>query len=106
MKIFILQKSITDLKNPIIKKEYETSALTIRDLITEMVTKNYKNYKKGILEDHITNALEQFIDGSFYIVNQSKNIKYINLDEDLNISCDDELVLIKLKYIRGFVWML
>ena len=37
MKVYILKKSITDLKNPIIKKEFETNSKTVQDLIIEMV---------------------------------------------------------------------
>lgn len=44
MKIYILRKSITDLKNPIIKNEYITKSVTVKDLITEMVIINYEKY--------------------------------------------------------------
>ena len=40
MKVYILKKSINDLKNPIIKKEFETNSKTVQDLIIEMVSKN------------------------------------------------------------------
>lgn len=39
-KIFLLQKSITDLRSPLRKIPYETSAATLRELLYEMVEKN------------------------------------------------------------------
>jgi len=106
MKIFILQKSITDLKHPIKKTEYYSEATTVKDFITEMVTKNYESYNKGLLSEHIQLALEEFTDGSYYIVNQTKNIKYKSIDDLMKISANDEIILIKLKYIRGFIWLI
>ena len=106
MKIFILQKSITNLKNPIKKSEYNTEAKTIKEFIVEMVSNNYQNYKKGILSEHIDYALNEFMDGSYYIINQTRNIKYISLDDMMNISEGDEIMLIKLKYNRGFIWLI
>ena len=35
MKIFILQKSITDLKNPIKKAKYYSEAATVKDFVDE-----------------------------------------------------------------------
>lgn len=104
MKIYILRKSLSDLKNPIIKNEYETYSLTVKDFISEMVSKNYNNKIKDSLNECINLALDEFVDGSYYIVNQTKNIKYTSIDEDLNIEEADEIVLIKLKYVRGIVW--
>ena len=43
MKIYILRKLITDLKNPIIKNEYITKSVTVKDLITEMVIRITRN---------------------------------------------------------------
>ena len=56
------------------------------------------------LEDCIQVALDDFTDGCFYIVNATQNIKYIALDEKLNLSNGDEIMLVKLKYVRGFIW--
>lgn len=114
MKIYILRKSITDLKNPIIKNEYITKSVTVKDLITEMVIKNYEKYllannalkKIDDLNTNIKYALEEFVDGSFYIINNSKNHKYNNLSDLLDIEENDEIILIKLKYVRGIIWML
>ena len=69
-----------------------------------MVKKNYNKSIKDSLDSCIDLALSEFIDGSYYIVNNTKNIKYLSLDDSLNLSLNDEIVLIKLKYIRGFVW--
>ena len=105
MKIYILKKSITDLKNPILKKEYETNSNDIKEFISEMVTKNYKNYNtKDSLEECINHALNEFIDGSYYIVNKTKDIQYKNLDDNLLLNELDEIILIKLKYVRGIIW--
>lgn len=104
MKIYILQKSLTDLKKPIIKKDYETFANTIKEFISEMVSKNYTTSIRNSLDECISLALTEFTDGSYYIINQSKGIKYTNLNDEMDISPEDEIVLIKLKYIRGIVW--
>ena len=105
MNVYILRKSITDLKNPIIKKEYETNSNNVKEFISEMVTKNYNNYNsKDSLEECINHAFNEFIDGSYYIVNKTKDIQYKNLDDNLLISELDEIVLIKLKYVRGIIW--
>ena len=49
MKIYILRKSITDLKNPIIKNEYITKSVTVKDLITEMVIRITRNIHLQII---------------------------------------------------------
>lgn len=51
MNIFILRKSITDLKNPIFKSEYVTHAETVGGFIREMVEKNYAVKPAGTLGD-------------------------------------------------------
>ena len=104
MKIYILRKSLSDLKNPVIKIEYETNALTVNEFISEMVKKNYNKSIKDSLDSCIDLALTEFVDGSYYIVNNTKGVKYLSLDDALNLSFDDEIVLIKLKYVRGFIW--
>lgn len=104
MKVYILKKSITDLKNPIIKKEFETNSKTVQDLIIEMVSKNYTNKIKDSLTECIKYAIEEFIDGSYYIINKTKDIHYKTIDEQLLLNEEDELILIKLKYVRGIIW--
>lgn len=104
MKIYILKKSLSDLKNPIIKNEYETNAITVEEFISEMVTKNYNNKVKDKIENCINLALTEFSDGSYYIVNQTKGIKYQSLKDNMKLDDNDEIILIKLKYVRGIVW--
>lgn len=104
MKVYILKKSITDLKNPIIKKEFETNSKTVQDLIIEMVSKNYTNKIKDSLTECIKYAIEEFIDGSYYIINKTQDIHYKTIDEQLLLNEEDELILIKLKYVRGIIW--
>ena len=86
MNIYILRKSLSDLKNPVVKIEYETNAFTVKDFICEMVKKNYNKSIKDSLDSCIDLALSEFIDGSYYIVNNTKNIKYLSLDDSLNLS--------------------
>ncbi len=70
-----------------------------------MVERNYNSRPiEDKLEDCIQVALDDFTDGCFYIVNATQNIKYIALDEKLNLSNGDEIMLVKLKYVRGFIW--
>ena len=105
MRIYILKKSITDLKNPITRVEYETTSDTVSLFISEMAAKNYKlRPVKDSLESCIRVALDEFRDGGYYIVNQTKNHKYELLDEPTSFSENDEVVLIKLKYVRGMIW--
>ena len=105
MNIYLCRKSISDLKNPIIKREYKTAAATVRELLFEMVAKNYAARPvKDPLEDCQELAADEFSDGSFYVVNKTKNIRYASLGQDLLLSEGDELVLIKLKYVRGLIW--
>ncbi len=105
MKIYILRKSLSDIKTPIKRSEYDTCALTTREFISEMVERNYNSRPiEDKLEDCIQVALDDFTDGCFYIVNATQNIKYITLDEKLNLSNGDEIMLVKLKYVRGFIW--
>lgn len=105
MKIHICRKSITDLKNPVIKNEYETNAVTVEDFICEMVEKNYR-YKpvKDSLKECQSLAVSEFADGSYYIVNHTKHTRYASLGQKLETDENDEIVLIKLKYVRGMVW--
>lgn len=105
MKIYILRKSISDIKTPIVKREYETEAITVRDFITEMVTRNYATRSiKETLENCIGDACYDFEDGCIYIVNTTQDVKYFSLGEDMKLRDGDELMIIKLKYVRGIIW--
>lgn len=105
MNIYLCRKSISDLKNPITKREYETSASTVRELLFEMVAKNYSlRPVKDTLENCQALAAYEFSDGGFYVVNKTKNIRYASIDQDLMLDEGDELVFIKLKYVRGLIW--
>ena len=104
MDIFILRKSITDLKNPIVKSEYVTHAETVGGFIREMVEKNYAVKPAGTLDDCIQTALDEFSDGSYYIINNTKNIRYSAAEQATEMSDGDEIILIKLKYVRGIIW--
>lgn len=106
MKIFILKKSISDLKNPIERVEYETEANTVEWFICEMVEKNYaRRPVKDALAECKRLALDEFRDGGYYIVNQTKNHKYKDAAEPVGFAEGDEVVLIKLKYVRGMLWL-
>ena len=105
MKIYILRKSLSSLKTPIEKREYETSALTVKDFICEMVERNYKARPiKDTLEECRQIAMDDFSDGCIFIVNSTQNVKYTDLDDKLNLYEDDEIMLVKLKYVRGIIW--
>lgn len=106
MNIFILKKSLSDLKNPIVKTEYQTDAVTVGEFICEMVERNYARKPIDMLLGECKSlAVSEFEDGSYYIVNQTKNIKYALTEQALELSDGDELVLIKLKYLRGVIWL-
>lgn len=105
MKIFILKKSISDLKNPVIRSEYTTFAQTVGEFIGEMVQKNYAIKPVDMpLDECITLALDEFTDGSYYIINVSRDTKYTSVDAPLDVRDGDEIMLIKLKYVRGVIW--
>ena len=105
MKIYILKKSLSSLKTPIERKEYSTQALTVREFISEMVERNYKARPIDCpLEECANLALDDFSDGCFYIVNVTQDVKYVDLDEKLNLCEEDEIMLVKLKYVRGIIW--
>lgn len=105
MKIYILRKSLSDIKTPIIKREYESNAHTVREFISEMVTRNFNSHPvKYTLAHCIDDACYDFCDGCIYIVNATQNVKYETLDEDMKLHEHDEIVLIKLKYVRGIIW--
>lgn len=105
MKIYILRKSLSNLKEPIERREYETTATTVREFIVEMVKRNYKRRPIDCaLEECVQAAIDDFADGCVYIVNTTQNIRYSNLDESLRFCEDDEIMLAKLKYVRGIIW--
>ncbi len=105
MDIFILKKSISDIKNPITKCEYQTHAETVGEFICEMVQKNYAARPVDLsLDECKRTALDEFCDGGFYMINQTKNIKYSDVEQETEMSDGDEIVLIKLKYVRGIIW--
>ena len=105
MNIFLLKKSLTDLKNPIVKCEYVTHADTVGAFICEMVQNNYEKRPVGIpLDECEKTALDEFCDGGYYIINQTKTIRYTTLGQKTELTEGDEIVLIKLKYVRGIIW--
>lgn len=105
MKIYILRKSISNLKNPIEKKQYDTQVKSVSEFIGEMTERNYKVRPiDATLEECIRMALDDFADGCFYIVNATQNVRYGRLDEMLNLCEGDEIMLVKLKYVRGIIW--
>lgn len=105
MKIYILRKSLSDIKTPIVRREYETEASTVREFIGEMVSRNYKARPiNDTLENCVSAALYDFSDGCIYVVDTTQNVKYADLDENMNLRDGDEIMLIKLKYVRGIIW--
>lgn len=105
MKIYLCRKSIFDLKKTITKEEYKTTTSTVKELLFEMVAKNYAAQPMNeTLEDCLSLVADEFSDGGFYVVNKTKNIRYTTIEQNLLLSEEDELVFIKLKYIRGLVW--
>lgn len=105
MKIYILHKSLSDIKKPIVRSVYYTTAITIREFIKEMVEKNYNLHPiKESLEACIQNALDDFTDGVCYIINTTQGLQYSELNEVLNFSEEDEIMLVKLKLVRGIIW--
>lgn len=105
MKIYILRKSLSDIKTPVVRKEYETQANTVYEFISEMVTRNYNvRPVKETLSDCVQTASDDFSDGCIYIVNATQNIKYADLNEQLKINDGDEIMIVKLKYVRGIIW--
>ena len=131
MDIFILQKkSLTDLKTPIQRNEYSTAAVTLGELIDEMVAKNATKKKNApdylAIFDGLTEANEtryaygsrkakyslpemqefarQAFDDKIYLVkNVTSGVQYSSLDEPLDLNSGDEIAFIKLKYVRGFI---
>ncbi|MDE6473553.1 MAG: hypothetical protein K2L70_00435 [Clostridia bacterium] len=105
MKIYILRKSLSSLKTPIEIKEYHTHALTVREFISEMVERNYSARPIDCsLEECVGLACDDFMDGCCYIIDATQNKRYADLDEELNFCEEDEVMLVKLKYVRGIIW--
>lgn len=104
MKIYIVKKSAGDIKGLTAKCEYDTSAATVGEFITEMIE---KNYAVKPIDDSVENcvraAKDDFSDGGYYIVKVKTGEKYTSLDESLELEEGDELALIKLKMLRGIV---
>ena len=103
MKINIIRKSLIDPAMPLSAEEYITDAVTVGDFIAEMTKKNHKSVY-GTIENCIEDALDAFAAGAFYILNRTHRRRYIRSDEKTDFKENDELVLIKLKYVRGIVW--
>lgn len=129
MNIYILQKSITDLKTPVIRKAYDTTASTVREFISEMVERDASKKTEPTDRIELSDALEKsggdrfvydrqkppkftvpemqafavqaFEDKIYLIKNVTKNIMYERADEKTEFSENDEIALIKLKFIRG-----
>lgn len=130
MNIFIIQKSITDLKSPIKRVHFRTNAYSLREFITEMVVKNARKEKTDVdhidlfdaftkngsdtysygrkkkkfsTDEMITFALDAFCDKIYMVKNMTKDVTYADVDQAVGFSENDEVVLIKLKYIRGVI---
>ena len=131
MNIFILQKSITDLKAPVSRKPYETNAVTLGDFICEMVEKNAtakpaavnrielfdalvsagadriaydRKKRKFSVKEMCDFALQAFEDRIYIVKNVTKNVQYEAISQNMELSENDEIALIKLKYVRGVIW--
>ena len=67
-----------------------------------------RNYRLRPIDDTldccIQTALDDFQDGCIYIVNATKNARYTQLNDALGLCENDEIMLIKLKYVRGIIW--
>ena len=86
MKIYILRKSLSNLKTPIERKEYDTKATTIEEFISEMVERNYRLRPIDDTLDYcIQTSLDDFQDGCIYIVNATKNARYTQLNDALGL---------------------
>jgi len=130
MKIFILQKSIADIKSPTVRKPYETSAETVGGFISEMVDRNssaktgkvdkielfdaleknradryaYEGKKAKFSPEEMREfAIQAFADKIYIIKNVTKDINYESITDPTRFSENDEIALIKLKYVRGAI---
>ncbi len=130
MKIFILQKSIGDIKSPTVRKPYETGAATVGEFICEMVDRNAAAKSESADKIELFDALEQsradryvyegkkakfspadmrefalqaFADKIYIIKNVTKDVNYGSVSDFTRFSENDEIALIKLKYVRGAI---
>ncbi len=130
MNIFILQKSIADIKSPTLKKPYETHAETVGEFVCEMVDKNAAAKTKPVDKIELFDALEKsradryaydarkskfspadmrefalqaFADKIYLIKNVTKDITYGSVSDLTRFSENDEIALVKLKYMRGAI---
>lgn len=131
MQVYILQKSITDVKSQMTRKPFVTQATTLGQFICEMVEKNatakdvpanrielfdalvasgndrisYGTEKKTFSAEEMKEfALQAFADKVYLVKNVTKDILYEGVAQDMQLSEGDEIALIKLKYIRGAIW--
>lgn len=136
MKIQIKVKSLAKLHDIFEYKEYETSAQTTEELITELISFNVKNFNRDrSISDYlllspdemsalgksgkisfggkkanktkvdssvmINDAIYQYKDGLYKIINETKKREYVSLDEKLELNDNDVLVFIRLALISG-----
>ena len=131
MRVFIVKKNIMNLKSSTLKKEYFTEASTVKEFLIEMIKKNYSNNKNEDalselynefknecgtitysenkskeynLDELIEVAINSFNDGMIVFKNITKDIVYKSIDQELNFNRDDEIVLVRMKMVRGIVW--
>ena len=131
MRVFIVKKNIMNLKSSTLKKEYFTEASTVKEFLIEMIKKNYSNNKNEDalselynefknecgkitysenkskeynLDELIEIAINSFNDGMIVFKNITKDIVYKSIDQELNFNRDDEIVLVRMKMVRGIVW--
>lgn len=64
---------------------------------------NNINFKLKNLEEYIEFAHQAFKDNIYYIINKTQDINYSSLDDFTNFNEKDEIVIIKLKYLRGMI---
>ena len=128
MTIFILQKSITDLKAPVRRCAFHTEAETLQAFLGEMIEKNARTKKTNaeyirLFDEFSENKAERFVyerkrekfsvpamqefaytafaDKLFLVKNVTQNVLYEDLGQRLNLHEGDEIALIRLKFIRG-----
>lgn len=131
MRVFIVKKNIMNLKSSTLKKEYFTEASTVKEFLIEMIKMNYSDNrnedalselynefknecgkitysrnksKEYNLDELIEVAINSFNDGMIVFKNITKDIVYKSIDQELNFNEDDEIVLVRMKMVRGIVW--
>ncbi len=130
MEVYILQKSVSDPRSPVRRVPYRTQAVTLRDLLCEMVQKNAGAETAGPdplkrLDEWLRGGGERltfgrervkfspeemrefvcaaFEDKVFLVRNVTRGRQYEALSERLELGEHDELVFVKLKYLRGMI---